>query len=348
MMLCVARQLAASLEKQFAPQKVDAIFRGLPPVEPAPQTEDVCVCALQMELRTFHSPERWIRKLDNTLDLAVRQGSRIVCLPEFYAMTPLLCHRLVHLAVKGAALLPSGAGGTDTELSVAPLLKAFSFLMPVYEEIICRFAKRYGIWLYGGSGFVLEKDTVFNRGFLATPEGRIAARQDKIHLTKEEMDMGISAGDTLQVIPTPIGNIALSVCMDATYFETFRIAKAKGADYIIVPIGDMAEFDPWLALRGAQMRVNETGLAAIKPALVTSPDFPVTFSGKAGIYFPMATCLESAECSHPRKEDMVIRRFSLAALRNRKSELFQRDNPEFDRHYIEELIKSTHFPQTDH
>ena len=156
----------------------------------------------------------------------------------------------------------------------------------------------------------------------------------------EEIAMGIAPGSTMQVISTPIGNIALSVCMDATYFETFRVAKAMGADYIIVPIGDMAAFDPYLALRGAQMRVNETGLAAIKPALVTASDFPVTFSGKAGIYFPLSTGLDSVEYPHPREAGMVVSRFPLSRLRDTKSELFLRKNSKFNRNYCVELIKA--------
>lgn len=334
----LVKMLAASVKKQLAPQKIQAIFSRLPSVPVSQKSEDICVCALQMEIRAYQNVEQWLRYLDAILAQAAEQGSELVCLPEFYGMMPLLCHWAVAPAVKGMAYLPASSGNGGEMPDVAPILDQISFLMPAYEQIICRFARRYGIYLYGGTGFVLDKGKCYNRGFLVSPEGKILARQDKIHLTEEEMAMGITPGDTMQIIPTPIGNIALSVCMDATYFETFRIAKNLGADYIIVPIGDMAEFDPCLALRGAQMRVNETGLAAVKPALVSAPGFPVPFSGKAGIYFPDSTGFVSAESSDPRKAGMVISRFSLSGLRNSKSKLFRRSNSAFDAHYRETLI----------
>ena len=131
--------------------------------------------------------------------------------------------------------------------------------------------------------------------------------------------------------------MALSVCMDATYFETFRVAKALGADYIIVPIGDMAEFDHWLALRGAQARVDETGLTAIKPALVSGPGFPILFTGKAGIYFPKSTGLESIENPLPTGSANVFRRFSLDQLRTGAHDPFLRQNRAFSRNYFRSL-----------
>lgn len=340
MILRISKILAASLEKQLSSQRIGAMFSRLPPAAPAAATEEVCVCALQMELKTYPSVSAWIRSLDAVLAQAAGQGCSLVCLPEFYAMTPLLCHWAAALAAKGSSLLPADSGGSGGDLKAAPLLEIFAFLTPAYEDIICRFARRYGIYLYGGTGLVWEAGRVFNRGFLATPAGNVAARQDKIHLTAEEIAMGISPGSNMQVISTPIGNIALSVCMDATYFETFRVAKALGADHIIVPIGDMAEFDPWLALRGAQMRVDETGLAAIKPALVSGPGIPVTFSGKAGIYFPRSTGMASVEHPCPSGGGMVISRFSLSCLREAESELFLRKNPKFDQNYCKELIKT--------
>ena len=160
--------------------------------------------------------------------------------------------------------------------------------------------------------------------------------------------MGISPGSTMQVISTPIGNIALSVCMDATYFETFRVAKAMGADYIIVPVGDMAEFDPYLALRGAQMRVNETGLTAIKPALVSAPGFPLTFSGKAGIYFPASTGLKSVENQSSAGTGMVMSPLPLNRLREEGSHFFLRKNPGFDRNYCAQLIKTARSSRSGH
>ena len=151
------------------------------------------------------------------------------------------------------------------------------------------------------------------------------------------MALGLSTGQELQVVPTKIGNIGLCVCMDATYFETFRIAKKLGADYIIVPIGDMATFNPWLSLRGAQTRVSETGIPAVKPALVSGEDFPILFTGRAGIYFPEYSPVSGEELPNHNQKGMVIKRVSLSALRNQSSKTFLRENPGFSRNYYQAL-----------
>ena len=326
------------LRRLFSSRYLDRIFSGLPAPAAAHKGEGVTLCALQLEAKTYPGPEAWLRELDSLLARAAAQGADLVCLPELYGMIIFLCHPVVHTLLK---LLPdsgSGDGGVP-ELELLPVLERLSFVNGIYEDIISRFARRYGIHIYGGTAFVATGGKLFNQGFLTGPEGTILARHKKLHLTREEMQLGLSTGDALQVVSTPIGNIALCVCMDATYFETFRIARNLGADYIIVPIGDMAEFDLWLALRGAQTRVSETGLAAVKPALVSGKGFPMCFTGRAGIYFPQGSSFSGGETDAHQGTGMILARINLADLRNYKSEPFLRSNPGFARNYYTALLE---------
>jgi len=40
----------------------------------------------------------------------------------------------------------------------------------------------------------------------------------------------------MEVYSLPFGKVVCPICMDATYFETFRIAREIGADMVILPI----------------------------------------------------------------------------------------------------------------
>jgi len=330
---------ARSMKRRLSSKKLDIIFRELPQYTPRKQTgEEITLCALQVEAKTYTSLRQWLRELDDILRKAAGQGARLICLPELYGLMPCFCHPAVRLALRLAKLLPqAGPGGGSPGFDLTPVWERLEALPKAYEQIMVRFARRYGVYLFGGTHFAPECGKLYNRGFLISPEGRILARQDKLHLTVEEMTLGLSPGEELRVVPTEIGTIALCVCMDATYFETFRIAKNLGADYIIVPIGDMAAFDPWLALRGAHARVTETGLTAVKPALVSGENFPILFTGKAGIYFPAGSNIPSREQPDCRGQGMVLQSIRLSELRSLSKGPFLRDNPGFARNYYEAL-----------
>lgn len=337
MLKFLASVYSRGLQRHFAPKQLDRIFHSFPSRE-LPEQEGIRLCAMQMEAKAYRSPESWLRELDEILWRAVSRGASLVCLPELYGMMPLLCHPLLPPLLKRVSgRFPQGEG--EGSMDLLPLLQPFVPLFAAYEQIVSRFAKRYGIYIFGGTAFIPDNGKIYNRGSLISPEGEILARQDKLHLTIEEMALGLSTGDVLQVVATPIGNIALCVCMDATYFETFRIARNLGADYIIVPIGDMSGFEHHLALRGVQTRVNETGLPALKPALVSGEGFPVLFTGKAGIWFPDSYPYESRETDAFSGTGMVITEITIPGLREvKESEPFLRENHGFARNYLNALI----------
>src|SRR5665648_1017062 len=45
----------------------------------------------------------------------------------------------------------------------------------------------------------------------------------------------------MEVYSLPFGKVVCPICMDATYFETFRIAREIGADMVILPIANLEE-----------------------------------------------------------------------------------------------------------
>jgi predicted amidohydrolase len=74
--------------------------------------------------------------------------------------------------------------------------------------------------------------------------------------------------------------------MDATYFETFKIASQKGAEIVILPIANMEEYNFWRALRGIWPRVQESYVYGVKASL-NGWIGGIHFTGRAGIFAPI-------------------------------------------------------------
>ncbi|HNX14385.1 MAG TPA: nitrilase-related carbon-nitrogen hydrolase [Oscillospiraceae bacterium] len=365
----LARQLSESLRRRLSEPKLKKAFAVLPdrpakpdvrPFQPrsAGDQSPVRVCAVQAEVKLYSSLEKMAADIDRFFSDAQDHQTELICFPEFFGMLPLGLLPGVRFGLRMLNKFKKRTPESSQEAKaksvrknkektgprqippLPELLQPFDFLQNRYTELMARFAKRYGMYVSCGTLLAPENGKVYNRHIFLGPDGSVLGIQDKLHLTETERELGISTGDALSVVPTPIGNIALMVCMDASYFETFRIAKHLGAHYAIVPIGDMAEFQPWLALRGTQTRVSETGLAAIKSALVSKPSFPMVFTGRAGIWFPLSSGKKSIEAPQHNSSTAVYGEIDLVP--QHKNDLPGcRTNPAFDRRYAEELIKKS-------
>ena len=104
-------------------------------------------------------------------------------------------------------------------------------------------AKEYGIHLLLGSAAVRDDDKIANRSFLIDPNGKIAARYDKIHLFEASLPGGESyresdsyvAGET----PTTAGigdlSVGLSICYDLRFPVLYSGYASQCVDMITVP-----------------------------------------------------------------------------------------------------------------
>lgn len=147
---------------------------------------------------------------------AAQGGAQVVLLPEYWA---LLGHRdtdkLAHAEMPGQGPL---------------------------QDFMAELASEHQIWLLGGT-IPLASDVdgkVLNTLLAYAPDGRPAARYDKIHLFgfergHESFDESrtIVPGTEVVVLQTPFARIGLSVCYDLRFPELYR---AMGhCDLIVVP-----------------------------------------------------------------------------------------------------------------
>jgi deaminated glutathione amidase len=105
-------------------------------------------------------------------------------------------------------------------------------------------ARELGIWLHIGSiGVLVKADKIANRSFLITPDGRIAARYDKIHMFDVQLPNGESyresknfqPGDRAVLAELPWGGLGLTICYDLRFPTLYRALAKAGASFIAVP-----------------------------------------------------------------------------------------------------------------
>lgn len=145
-----------------------------------------------------------------------------------------------------------------------PALAAFS---AVAEEL--------RLWLLIGSlAIKVSEEKTANRSYLMGPDGRIAARYDKIHL----FDVNLPGGETYRESNTvapgaqsvtadlPWGRIGLSVCYDLRFPHFYRTLAKSGAEFLSIPSAftETTGKAHWHVLLRA--RAIENGCFVIAPA----------------------------------------------------------------------------------
>jgi predicted amidohydrolase len=105
-------------------------------------------------------------------------------------------------------------------------------------------AEELGIWLLVGSLAVkVSEGKTANRSYLIGPNGRIAARYDKIHLFDVNLPSGESYRESNTVAPgadavvatLPFARVGLSVCYDLRFPHLYRALAKHGAEILTVP-----------------------------------------------------------------------------------------------------------------
>ncbi len=108
-----------------------------------------------------------------------------------------------------------------------------------------RVAQESGVWLLLGSAAIATgHGKVFNRSFLYTPDGKIAARYDKINLFDVSLGGGetyresetVEGGATAMLAQGPMGaKIGLTICYDLRFAALYGAYARAGAEIITVP-----------------------------------------------------------------------------------------------------------------
>lgn len=112
-------------------------------------------------------------------------------------------------------------------------------------KALMQLANELEIWLQIGSLAVLSENVekLANRSVLISPEGKIVAQYDKIHMFDVDVGDGQSyresksfqAGQNLVLAKTEIANIGMSICYDLRFPHMFRELAQAGAELMTLP-----------------------------------------------------------------------------------------------------------------
>ncbi len=167
-----------------------------------------------------------LRQAAELIDRAVEEGAGLVVLPEYFAYYG--CELLSFEQQVASEATPQGTA----------------------RRFLAEQAKRHGIWLLGGTLPIIGAGDKrpFATSLLVSPEGKVAASYNKMHLFDVDVDETDGAGDRayresdsyrpgddIVVAETPIARLGMSVCYDVRFPELYRDMSRQGAEIMLVP-----------------------------------------------------------------------------------------------------------------
>ena len=297
----------------------------LSPDRPVP--ERLTCAAVQMKATLSRSGRDYVDLVYRLAGKAAAAGAHIVAFPE-YSGLPLLG------MIPGIEKTLARAGSLDKAVGPAgSVLEVFRFLGPyadrAYRGAFSSVARELGVYIVSGS-MVLPDDVgselaMRSLGYIFGPRGELAGKYYKTHLMPAEAAWGVAPGDSLSTFNVGGAIVAVPVCMDATYFETFRIARFAGADLVVVPSANNEPYNLWYALRGIWPRIQESQAYGIGACMVG--EFAgQTFTGRSAILAPLELSPGGdgmlAQATTYDSEEIVVAEIDIPLLRK-----FRADNP---------------------
>jgi len=172
-----------------------------------PVLRTVKVAAIHHRPRNSKSSRENLVQFSKLIAKAGSQKADIVCLPE------------------GITLV----GTTDDYISASEPVPGPT------TEYLGEIARKHNLYIVAG---ILEKkeDIVYNTAVLIDRGGNLAGKYRKVSLPQEEIDGGITPGNSFPVFNTDFGKIGLMICWDVTFPEPAKALAQKGAEIIFLPI----------------------------------------------------------------------------------------------------------------
>lgn len=312
----------ALLEKHITPSSATDEL----PESGRPSKIRVAAIQMKLELIKQNHARTYAETIYRLTKEAVDQGAQLIVFPEDSGV-PLvsLIPGLENLAAQGLDSAVSEVSGGDTKVA-----DVFRILSPavrrIYETTFSTLARSFRVYIISGSAYLEDDDgKMRNISYFFDPCGNIIAKQRKLHLLPLEAEWGFEPGSRLEVLDTPLGRIAFPICMDATYFETFRIARLREVDIVAIPAANNEEYLFWRTMRGIWPRVQESQVLGVSAAAVGNL-VGIVFTGRSGLLGPLELTPSEdgyfAQANTFDEEEVVVGDLNLDALYQ-----FREENP---------------------
>lgn len=173
------------------------------------------VCAAQYQMRRISSWDEFEQQVEFFVATADEYHCHFLVFPELFTA------QLVSLM--------------DPRLESEVAFHELANYSDRYLEMFTGLAKRFGIYIIGGSHPMREDGRLVNVACLFSPGGNVY-KQEKLHVTPtERKEWGIQPGEGLNVFETEFGRIAIQICYDIEFPEPSRLVTLSGAEVIFVP-----------------------------------------------------------------------------------------------------------------
>jgi predicted amidohydrolase len=293
------------------------------PIKDPVDRRRIRVAALQVNVELCQSPLAFVDLVHRRIREAAAAGAWLVVFPEYlnlllFGMLPGLEQFEQDYRTETAVVNHDSDQDPADQISLPDLFRFMTpVVLPLLTTLFSELAAAYQLYVMSGSYTIASPKSIVNRAFLYGPQGESLGSQDKVHLLPIEEEWKLKRGKNFKVFNTAIGRLAMPICMDATYFETFRVLEENGAEIVMLPIANLEAYNYWLALRGIWPRVQESPIFGVKSALVGSIA-GLTFTGRAGIFAPLELTANHdgvlAEVDHFDREAMAVADLDLEAL----------------------------------
>ncbi|WP_312644978.1 nitrilase-related carbon-nitrogen hydrolase [Hydrogenoanaerobacterium sp.] len=273
----------------------------------------VKVAAIPIKLRPYKKLDDFVEHLFNKMAIAVEGGAQVVCFPELIGLAPLTMVPKYDRILSDYKACDSSERGQFTN---DVIYDYYDFLQEVYFTTFSELACQHGVYVLAGSTYLFEGDNLYNRSYLFDPDGDVVGYQDKTHLTEDEVQIGVTAGSTITLLQTRLGNFCVSIGQDSHYFEVSRIAKGLGAQVMLCPTCNISYACRHPNVADVYLRVQETSLYAVK-ASMTGDILQRRFGGVCGIYCPSSVSAERQGILASSDNDLekpVVSRINLTKL----------------------------------
>ncbi len=96
-------------------------------------------------------------------------------------------------------------------------------------------SKKHSCYIVAGI-YEREGKAVYNTAVLLGPDGKLVGTYRKTCLPREEIEGGLTPGETYPVFDTRLGKVGMMICWDIHFPEVARRLAINGAELILVPI----------------------------------------------------------------------------------------------------------------
>ncbi len=176
------------------------------------------VAAVQYYLRPIRHFDEFRSQVTALVETAADYGCGLVVFPEYFS---------VQLLTAASARRP-----------IRDQIRDLGAQASEVRDLITGLAREHKIHVVGGTVPVADAtspDVVRNTSYIVGPTGKTAI-QEKLHMTRfEKEEWDVSSGDSITLIDTAFGRMAVAICYDVEFPEVARVAARAGAHILVVP-----------------------------------------------------------------------------------------------------------------